>query len=72
MEHIDGTIKAASAVLDDVTNGKPVALAGVVVVLWTALMLGIVLSTHKSERWQWAVLLVLAVVWLAVGHLEGT
>jgi hypothetical protein len=69
VEYLDGTIKAASAVLDDVTNGEPVALAGVVVVLWTALMLGILLWTHKSERWQWAVLLVLAVVWFSVGHL---
>jgi hypothetical protein len=69
VEYFDGTIKAASAVLDDVTNGEPVALAGVVVVLWTALMLGSLLWTHKSERWQWAVLLVLAVVWFSVGHL---
>ena len=44
MEHIDGTIKAASAVLDDVTNGKPVALAGVVVVLWTALIRSMLLA----------------------------
>lgn len=70
MEHVDAIIKAASAVMDDVSHGEPVALAGVVVVIWTATMLGILLWTHKSERWQWVVLLVLALVWYTFGKLD--
>jgi hypothetical protein len=68
---MDEIIKSVSSVIDDVSDGAPAALAGVVVGSWTALMLGILLWTHKSERWQWVVLLVLVVVWFACGKLEG-